>query len=290
MREITNCIVCGGGKLFNAIEGDTLLVKCGDCDLLQTHRINDIDYSQYNKPTSSDRSEKLLGILQKLQSVITVNPGDKVLDIGCGDGGFLGWYTKGIVTVGVDPSVYLIKDALKSHRADVAICDVFSASSIQSHFEMMGIETVKFKVITAIDILDLVQHPRLFLHSIKSLLHENGVALVQTLYLGSVLRDKMYKEITPDKMAYYLAGTLGQIVRDVGLEVSGAEFPKGVLRFYITHPGVDICKEDAELRFWFYRNYQFKLVEEIQARYDQIDTYKLFNEQMKLILEPSHNG
>lgn len=281
MTEITNCIFCGSDKLNQALDLGIGIVKCAICDLLQSKYQTNKDYSQVYRPTENDREDYLLAVVQKTREVVEIKPGEKVLDIGCNDGILLGWYNKGVVTVGVDPSVKAVQESLKSGSADVAICDPFDGKELSQHFSNMGVDDVKFKVITAVDVLDIIDNPKQFFKSVKDLLKDDGVFTLQTLYLGNALQTKSDKIFNKDRTAYYLVGTIGQIIKEANLEVSGAEFTPSYMRLFITHPGVDICPDDPDRRYVLYRNWQFKLVEEVRNQYNVLETYLEFESKLR---------
>lgn len=282
MNEVTTCLVCNG-ELSQVMDLGFIVMKCASCSLLQNKHQDYKDYSQEHFVTESAAAEKLLPIVHKSRATVKLAKGDKVLDIGCADGALLGWYEKGIVTVGVDPSVPNIKDAITSHRADIALCDLFGASSLIKHFQNVGLKELKFKVITAVNVLQFVEHPLLFLRDCKKLLHDNGVLTIQVPYLGSLITEKKVSQFTKHTYSYFLVYALKAAVESVGLDLQGVEIQgSGELRVYATHPGfADFLSDDYARRSYLYSSSQLKLIEEVRLGLHDDFVYKTFESAVR---------
>lgn len=155
------------------------------------------------------------------------------LDIGCNDGTLLSFYPRWVDRYGVDPSdrvedigpwAWTAKSAFPSAEIDRA----FGAK--------------KFDIVTAASVLELVDEPRAFLARVKSLLAEDGVFVIDTLYAPALLARTNIEGLSCGANAYYSLGVLERMIRDCGLKIfRGALSDKdgGAIRLYVSHDGVE---------------------------------------------------
>jgi NDP-4-keto-2,6-dideoxyhexose 3-C-methyltransferase len=140
-KAVEKCRICGSPELVQVIDlgeqhiathsvaGDAPdflqarypleLVRCaaeGGCGLVQLRHSVDpsalyFDYGYRSGITQSMR-DNLAGITARIERLITLRPGDTVLDIGCNDGTLLCSYqAPGIDKVGIDPSAIVLEVA-----------------------------------------------------------------------------------------------------------------------------------------------------------------------------------
>lgn len=275
------CLLCGGAIEEVVAIPPVPLQKCEKCQFVQPKYVVSVDYSHHNVPVDTRRSDMLLAIVQKAKGCVPLKQGDRVLDIGCGDGTLLGWYEKGITTVGTDPSIPLMKVALTRGRVDVGITDTFSLDHILKAFHDLSIKDVSFKVITAIDVVHLLQTPKSVFEAIKQFLSPDGVAIVQVPYLGSLIASKAAADIKREYSSYFLTFSLQEVVKSVGLEFQGMELqPTGTIRAYISQPGFELQWE-ADQRGYIWTNAQMKIMEECRLGFYDLPLYKKFEETVK---------
>lgn len=272
-----------------------VLMKCKLCNLIQLkHRVNpDRLYRKfwYRSGINPQMRNELLAIVQKAQRVVNLNHGDKVLDIGCNDGTMLGWYPKGIVTVGIDPASELVAEGMKSRgkdqprRIDFGISDYFSADRVRYAFKSMGAPPPQFKVITAIAMFYDVINPIEFLRDCRDLLHGEGVLIIQMNYLKTMIENTGFDNISHEHLAYYSVMTLNTAVRRAGLDLAGIELSKsngGSVRAYITHNGFDkFCENDTQDKLYLTSNANLRMIEEMRAGLNIKSTYETFGHNVE---------
>jgi len=151
------------------------------------------------------------------------------LDIGCSDGTLLSFYPRWVERYGVDPS------------DDI---DGIGAWTWSAKAAFPGPETdrafagKKFDLITAASTLEEVDEPRAFLARVKSLLTEDGVFCVETLYAPMALTHTAADIFASGVSAVYSLTVLERILRDCDLKIfRGALTEKdgGSIRLFITH-------------------------------------------------------
>lgn len=169
------------------------------------------------------------------------------LDIGCSDGTLLSFYPRWVDRYGVDPS----------EQAD-AIGDW--AWSARSPFPSVDLDRAfagkKFDLVTAASVLEEIEEPRAFFSRVKSLLTEDGVFGVETLYPAMTLTRTAVDAFASGVTAIYSIGVLERLLRDCDLKIfRGALTEKdgGSIRVFITHA------ESADYDFdpWYERLAQF---------------------------------
>lgn len=264
-------LVCNfGSRLGNSF----MLMKCDSCSLVQMRYTSKLS-SKY----VTDK-ESLLAIVQKARRYIDLAEGEKVLDIGCGDGTLLGWYEKGIVTFGVDTNPDLIKKGMSDKNIDIGIADYFTYKNVCVISKLMNIPEPKFKIITAVDVFDRTTDPVQFLKDCKELLHREGAVVIQLKYLVDLLGTKTFD--SKDQIAFYSVLTLAKVITQAGLAFEGLEFSKangGSLRAYITHPEFQyFAKINYSEKLWLNTNCYMKMTEEMRMGLDKFALYKRYED------------
>ena len=151
------------------------------------------------------------------------------LDIGCSDGTLLSFYPRWVERFGVDPSEHIEeigdwawtgKSAFPSKDVDAAFGDK------------------RFDIITAVSVLEHVGDPREFLARVKTLLADDGVFALETLYAPMVLTRTCVETLQAGVSAVYSLSVTEWLLREAGLKIfKGALTSKegGSIRLFITH-------------------------------------------------------
>lgn len=101
-----------------------------------------------------------------------VAKGDKVLDVGCGTGGFLAFaQDRGLIPYGFDAS------AAQADYAAKRIPTVRSAFTLGEYISQLGC-SVRFDVITIWDVLEHIREPAVFLKQLAEHLEQHGLLFV----------------------------------------------------------------------------------------------------------------
>lgn len=165
------------------------------------------------------------------------------LDIGCSDGTLLSFYPRWVDRYGVDPSddVDQIGDWSWSAKAAFPSADLDRAFAGK-----------KFDLITASSVLEEVNEPRAFFARVKSLLTEDGVFALETLYAAMTLTRTAADAFASGVNAVYSISVLERILRDCDLKIfrgSLTEKEGGSIRLFITHAE----SSDYDFDPWFER-------------------------------------
>jgi NDP-4-keto-2,6-dideoxyhexose 3-C-methyltransferase len=270
-KAVEKCRICGSPELVQVIDlgeqhiathsvaGDAPdflqarypleLVRCageGGCGLVQLrHSVNPsalyFDYGYRSGITQSMR-DNLTDITSKIERLITLQPGDTVLDIGCNDGTLLCAYqTLGIDKVGIDPSSNVLEVA-RSKGLDV-LNDYFSAAAYKN-----ARPEKPARVITSIAMFYDLEQPADFVRDIASILADDGVWVIELSYLPFMLQKNSFDTICHEHLEYYSLSTLEWLLKREELAVQQIEFNEingGSLRLFIRRKSAFDRPDDA---------------------------------------------
>jgi SAM-dependent methyltransferase len=299
VKETKKCRVCGSKNLVSAISlgnqvvtnfvdnpnkklyrGPLELVLCGPrgkgCGLLQLrHTFNhDILYKKYwyRSGISAMMVKALADIANKSEKLVKLRKGDIVIDIGSNDGTLLEQFiTKGIVKVGFEPSNLW---NLAKGKDIVTLHDYFNYKKFAEKFGRK-----KAKVITAIAMFYDLDDPNAFVEDIKKCLDKDGVFIIQMNYLGLMLKNNTFDNISHEHLEYYSLLSLEYLLRRHGLEVFDVELNDvngGSFRIYVRQEASKIegfkgaRERVARLR-----------AREINEGLDSISVYKKFERRIE---------
>lgn len=212
-------------------------MKDGGCGLLQLRHTYDHDllYKQYwyKSGISTTMVAALGDIVHAAEKIIPLKPNDIVIDIGANDGTSLRQYqTKGIIKVGFEPS-NLWK--LGVSEETVIINDYFNQKSFTKQFG-----TQKAKIITSIAMFYDLEEPNQFVADIKHCLDDNGLWIIQMNYLGLMIDNHTFDNISHEHLEYYSLISLENLLKRHDMEIMDVELNDvngGSYRCYIRKAG-----------------------------------------------------
>jgi NDP-4-keto-2,6-dideoxyhexose 3-C-methyltransferase len=258
LRE--TCRVCGSRKLIPILSlgeqyavgfldsaeetagtGPLALILCnikdGGCGLLQLQHTFDHDllYRKYwYKSGISTTMVKALGdIVRAAEEIVSPAAGELVVDIGANDGTLLRQYQRNdIHKAGFEPSN--LWDLAKQDNATI-IHDYFNATAFQKHFPNR-----KAKIITSISMFYDLEDPNSFVADIAACLDDQGLWIIQMNYLGLMMDEHTYDNISHEHLEYYSLLSLENLLRRHGFEIFDLELNDvngGSFRLYIRKAG-----------------------------------------------------
>lgn len=262
-RQIGQCRVCGSPKLTNILSlGDLYvsdfldspdrnkgikapldLVLCnlkdGGCGLLQLkHTVsNEAMYRNYwyRSGINKTMTDELNSIAEKAAMIAELQSGDFVIDIGANDGTLLrGYGAVGVNTVGFEPARNL--QQYNQEGTTKIIADFFSQAAWEAAFPGK-----KAKVITAIGMFYDLDDPNAFVSDITKCLDDDGLFIIQMMYLPSFLERNAFDGICHEHLEYYSLLSLEKLLSRHGMEIVDIEMREhineGSVRFYIRKAG-----------------------------------------------------
>ncbi len=262
MKKVTKCRACGSKALSPAFEmsvgaGPRRLWRSGKetieyllCDPSRDARACGLLQSAVvSEPIAVTPSGRHSSTRDQLRAVATealelISGRDcAALDIGCNDGTLLSYYPRWVERFGVDPSDQVDEIGDWSWSAK----STFPSKELDQAFGEK-----KFEIITAVSVLEYVDDPKALLARVKSLLTEDGVFALETLYSPHILTRNCLETLQSGATAMYSLSVIEWLVREAGLKVfKGALTSKegGSIRLFLTH------QENDEFDFdpWFER-------------------------------------
>ena len=190
-----------------------IVLLCSNCSLAQLsetvarENMYHDGYGYRSGVNEQIRSNLRMLVEQSLSFVATPK---RWLDIACNDGTLLSFVPKTTYRVGVDP-VKKFKTESARH-AQLIIDDYFPNTEILSQD--------KFDVITSISMFYDLDDPNSFVDSIKKLLAENGVWIVQQNYLMSMLENNSFDNICHEHLEYYSCTAMQKLIDAHDLEIN----------------------------------------------------------------------
>lgn len=303
MNSATKCRICKGatkealnlGEIYPSAflnKGEPLpeaqemiLVVCEDCGLVQIgdHPPLDTMYRQYYYQSGINPTmvKALKDVVDKAMELVPLKYGDIVADIGANDGTTLGFYPSEVVTVGYEPALNIVEKT--KVIADYFINDYFSADA----YPLQG----KAKIVTSLAMFYDLPDPPAFVRDVASILHEDGIWIVQISDLVSMLKTNSIDNPCWEHLEYYCAEDIIDLMTAQGLEVFKIEHNdvnSGSLRFYVAWQGkreVDSSVFQTRLEEAHYLNSEEGTLEAFKQRVNQAaDTL------VKFLIHKKHNG
>lgn len=252
------CRVCGGPRLELAIDlgrqpwaNDFLppekagsepyyplrVLRCADCETAQldyTVRkevlFGDHTYLSGVTRTLREHFEQVAGHVDR--TFFAGRPVKSVLDVGSNDGTQLGAYrTLGYDVLGVESSI-----------STAAIANERGIPTVHAFFDdrLAGGLGRRFEVVNAAGVFFHLEELHSVTAGIRRVLADDGVFVVQALYMRDIVRNLAFDQIYHEHLLYYTATTLGRLLERHGLEVFDIEISPihgGSLIAYVGHRG-----------------------------------------------------
>lgn len=180
----------------------------------------------------------LADVTNAAERLIHLSSADTVMDIGCNDGTLIASYkTEGIFKIGFDPAENLA--TLSSKVADKVVVDFFSLESFAENFDL---RVHRPKIITSIAMFYDLEDPNKFLRDIKTVMHSEGLWIIQMSYLPLMLAQNAFDNICHEHLEYYSMQSLEHLLKRHHFEVVDVELNDvngGSVRVYIRNNSAD---------------------------------------------------
>ena len=261
--EIKKCRICGNNKLITVMDlgeqelsgkfpkcnevdpprSPLILVKCDDitnpdaCGLVQLKHSSEPEEMYvggygYLSGMNQTMTTHLKDVVERIEHLVKLNPGDMVLDIGSNDGTLLKSYTKnGIIKIGIDPGG---KQYQQYYPDNIQlITDFFPTPILQKLYPDQ-----KAKIITSIAMFYDLEDPMSFVKAIKNHLHTNGIWVLEQSYLPSMLESNAFDTICHEHLEYYALKQIEWMLKKNDLKVIHVDtnlINGGSFKIYVAH-------------------------------------------------------
>ena len=257
---ISVCEVCGNRELVRALDlglhplCDDLvpvgqMVRCPEypidilyCEICRTaHQRVQVPKHLLFPPTyhyrarfTGDVLKGMAELVRSCQQQLGSLAGKKVLDVGCNDGSLLNFFREvGAETFGVEPTSAALDAQVNGHNVLNAFFDEASAFSVRQACGHPDIVTFT-NVFAHISDLDQV------LRSLRQLINDNTVLVIENHYLGSILQKKQFDTFYHEHPRTYSLQSFFFIAASLGMTVLSVEFPSrygGNIRVFLGNAG-----------------------------------------------------
>jgi SAM-dependent methyltransferase len=244
IEAIKRCRICGSKKISDvlalgnihvarfsensrkAIKAPLTLCWCDNCTYLQLrHNIN-LDlvfYPEYGYESGVNPAmvRELGGIVESTRKIINLEKGDVWLDIASNDGTLLLQVEGDVLRVGFDPSKGV------ALRGAERLLNKFGSSGFNVFVDYFNKDAwkksfpdKKAKVVTAIAVFYSVQDPNKFLSGVKSILHDEGIFVVQQNYTPEMVKQLAFCNVVNEHVTYPTFTSFKFLVEKHGFEVA----------------------------------------------------------------------
>lgn len=244
---LTNCRICGNAQLEQVLDlgeqmltgvfpksrdeavttGPLQLVKCtgsdGCCGLLQLAHSYDLgemygDNYGYRSGLNASMVAHLQRKVARIRTLVDLNPGDLVIDIGSNDSTTLRAYDRTDLTfVGVDPTGAKFKEFYPDHVT--LIPDFFSADLVKGRFP-----GAQAKVVTSFSMFYDLPEPMAFMRQVHEVLADDGVWVFEQSYMPLMLETNSYDTVCHEHLEFYALRQIQWMAERVGFRILDVEF------------------------------------------------------------------
>ncbi len=217
-KDKSQKITSGPLELVKCQEDETGLY-CGLVQLGHTYSKEEMYGDNYGYRSGLNQSmvDHLNAKADRIKSLVKLEAGDVVVDIGSNDATFLKNFGSDLTLVGIDPSAMKFKEHYPSHIA--LHPDFFSAEVFQKNYPGK-----KAKVVTSIAMFYDLDAPLTFVQHIYDILADDGVWVVEQSYLPTMLATNSYDTVCHEHLEYYRLQDIQWMAEKVGFKIIDIEF------------------------------------------------------------------
>jgi GDP-mannose 4,6-dehydratase len=233
---------------FSTPKTPIVLCMCKECGLLQLREttnceeLYEYEYG-YRSGISNTMRTHLKSYQEEICSIVKLEKGDVIVDIGSNDSTMLQYYdnTK-YRRIGVDPT----GKQFKQYYGEVELLPTyFTRDNFVTNFG-----EIKCKMVSSISMFYDLPDPVQFAKDIYSVLDDNGIWTCEQSYLLTMLRTNSIDTICHEHLEYYALHQVKEIADRAGFKIIDVKFNDcngGSFRVYFSKKDSDYYQENTEL-------------------------------------------
>lgn len=213
-------------KNTQVTSGPLILVKCFGgrqvCGLLQLAHSYDLGemYGEnygYRSGLNGSMVKHLHEKVARIQRLVSLKPGDLIVDIGSNDSTTLQAYPKDLDLVGIDPTGVKFHIYYPEHIK--LIPDFFSSRLLHERFPGR-----KAKVITSFSMFYDLESPMNFMQEVHDVLSDDGIWVFEQSYMPAMLETNSYDTVCHEHLEFYALHQIHWMAERVGFKILDVEF------------------------------------------------------------------
>ena len=223
------------------------LCICKDCRLLQLYQttiqseLYEYEYG-YRSGISNTMREHLKKYQEEILSIVQLNEGDVIVDIGSNDSTMLQYYSDKLKRIGVDPT----GNQFKEYYGNVELLSTYFTH--QNFSNIYG--DTKCKLVSSISMFYDLPQPVQFAKDIYNILDNDGIWTCEQSYLLSMLKTNSIDTICHEHLEYYSLYQIKEIADRTNFKIIDIKFNDcngGSFRIYFAKKDSKIYKENTDL-------------------------------------------
>lgn len=232
---------------FSTPKTSIILCMCQNCGLIQLRETTDSkelyehEYG-YRSGISNTMKEHLKSYQEEIVSMVSLKPGDIVIDIGSNDSTMLQYYSEDLRRIGIDPT----GNQFKQYYGKVEIlCDYFNHYSVVQHFG-----DIHCKMVSSISMFYDLPNPVKFAKDIYAILEEDGIWTCEQSYLLSMIDTNSIDTICHEHLEYYALHQIKEIADRANFKIIDVKFNNcngGSFRVYFAKQSSTLYIENTEV-------------------------------------------
>ena len=198
------------------------LVKCQSCGLVQleqTYDQNEMYGENYGYRSGLNKS-MINHLKENVQMILNLNileDNDIIIDVGSNDGSTLKMFPHKYRPIGIDPTA---KKFSQYYSDDIKLVTYFF-TSVNALAATKG---EKAKLITSFSMFYDLEEPLSFAKDISSVLHDQGIWVLEQSYLPSMLKTNSFDTICHEHLEYYCLTQIQWIADNTDLRIIDVDF------------------------------------------------------------------
>jgi GDP-mannose 4,6-dehydratase len=196
----------------------------------------------YRSGISNTMREHLKKYQEEILSIVQLNEGDIVVDIGSNDSTMLQYYSNKLKRIGVDPT----GNQFKEYYGDVELLATYFTH--QNFSNIYG--DTKCKLVSSISMFYDLPNPVQFAKDIYNILDNDGIWTCEQSYLLSMLKTNSIDTICHEHLEYYSLHQIKEIADRSNFKIIDIKFNDcngGSFRIYFAKKDSSLYKENIDL-------------------------------------------